>query len=155
MSSRLFQEIREKRGLCYTIFAQAGAYADSGLMTIYAGTSGEEVTELAELTIDELRRAADGMSAAEVDRARAQIKAGLLMGLESPSNRAERLARMTAIWNRVPDIAETISRIDAVTPEDVRALGRNMASSGAGALALYGQVESAPALSDLTGRLAA
>ena len=155
MSSRLFQEIREKRGLCYTIFAQAGAYADSGLMTIYAGTSGEEVTELAELTIDELRRAADGMTAAEVDRARAQIKAGLLMGLESPSNRAERLARMTAIWNRVPDIAETISRIEAVTPDDVRTLGRNMASSGAGALALYGQVEAAPALSDLTGRLAA
>ncbi|MDJ1006977.1 MAG: pitrilysin family protein [Paracoccaceae bacterium] len=155
MSSRLFQEVREKRGLCYTIFAQAGAYADSGLLTIYAGTSGEEIGELAELTIDELRRAADEMSAGEVERARAQIKAGLLMGLESPSNRAERLARMVAIWGRVPEIAETIERIDAVSRDDVRKLAAAMAAGGKGALALYGQVDGAPELASLAGRLAA
>ncbi len=91
MSSRLFQEVRENRGLCYTIFAQAGAYEDTGLTTIYAGTSAEQIAELANLTMDEMKRAADDMTAAEVARARAQMKAGLLMGLESPSNRAERL----------------------------------------------------------------
>ncbi|MEM9708080.1 MAG: pitrilysin family protein [Pseudomonadota bacterium] len=155
MSSRLFQEIREKRGLCYTIYAQAGAYADSGLMTIYAGTSGEEVRDLAELTVDELRRAGDGMSPEEVERARAQIKAGLLMGLESPSNRAERLARMVAIWDRVPPISETIEKIEAVTGEDIRALGARVASGAGGAMALYGQVGQAPALPELAARLAA
>jgi predicted Zn-dependent peptidase len=155
MSSRLFQEVREKRGLCYTIFAQAGAYADSGLMTIYAGTSGEEVSALAELTIDELRRSAGGMSPEEIERARAQIRAGLLMGLERPSNRAERLARMIAIWGRVPDVSETLARIEAVTPDDVRALAERMAGGGNAALALYGKVDTAPALAALTGRLAA
>ena len=154
MSSRLFQEIREKRGLCYTIFAQAGAYADSGLMTIYAGTSGEEVAELTELTCDELARAAEGLKPDEVERARAQIKAGLLMGLESPSNRAERLARMVAIWDRVPEVTETIERIDAVTEADVKALATGIAESQ-GALALYGQVAAAPELQALQRRLAA
>lgn len=155
MSSRLFQELREKRGLCYTIFAQAGAYADSGLLTIYAGTGGEDVADLATLTIDELRRAAEGMSPAEVERARAQIKAGLLMGLESPSNRAERLARMTAIWGKVPPLTETIGRIDAVTTDDVRTLAGSMARRGQVAMALYGQIADAPTLAALSGRLAA
>ncbi|HSG35927.1 MAG TPA: pitrilysin family protein, partial [Paracoccaceae bacterium] len=115
MSSRLFQEIRENRGLCYSIFAQTGAYDDTGLTTIYAGTSGEQIEELALITIDEMRRAADDMTEAEVARARAQMKAGLLMGLESPSSRAERLARMLQIWNRIPSMEETLEKIDAVT----------------------------------------
>ena len=84
MSSRLFQEIRENRGLCYTIFAQAGAHADTGMTTTYAGTSADQLPELAGITIDEMKRAATDMSPAEVARARAQMKAGLLMGLESP-----------------------------------------------------------------------
>lgn len=84
MSSRLFQELRERRGLCYTIYAQSGAYSDTGLTTIYAGTSGDQVAELAEVTIDEMKRAASEMTLVEVDRARAQIKAGLLMGLKAP-----------------------------------------------------------------------
>ncbi|NNF92571.1 MAG: insulinase family protein, partial [Boseongicola sp.] len=155
MSSRLFQEAREKRGLCYTIFAQTGAYSDSGLMTIYAGTSGEEIGELANLTIDEVKRAAHDMSAAEVARARTQMKAGLLMGLESPSSRAERMARQLAIWDRVPSLEETVERIDRVTTGDVRDLAGQMAARGAAALALYGPVSGAPGLSDLTGRLAA
>ncbi len=155
MSSRLFQEARERRGLCYTIFAQTGAYADSGLTTIYAGTSGEEVGELAELTMDELKRAADDMSEAEVARARAQMKAGLLMGLESPSSRAERLARLLAIWDRVPELQETIDHIDAVGTRDVRAFAAGLADAGSAALALYGPVAGAPHLGDLTERLAA
>ncbi len=155
MSSRLFQEIRERRGLCYTIFAQNGAYADTGMMTIYAGTSGDEVAELSHLTIDEMKRAASDMSAAEIDRARAQMKAGLLMGLESPSSRAERMARMLQIWGTVPPIEETVAKIDAVTAEDVRALAEWQAAQAPAALALYGPLHSAPALSELQARRAA
>ena len=155
MSSRLFQEVREKRGLCYTIFAQTGAYADTGLTTIYAGTSGDQIGELAEITIDELKRAAEDMSQAEVDRARAQMKAGLLMGLESPSSRAERLARMVAIWGRVPDLAETIGKIDSVGVQDVRGLGATLVAGPTPTLALYGPVSQAPTLAGLRERLAA
>ncbi len=155
MSSRLFQEIRENRGLCYTIFAQAGAYADTGMMTIYAGTSGEQLPELASITIDEMKRAASDMSPAEVARARAQMKAGLLMGLESPSNRAERLARLVQIWDRVPPLSESIEKIDAVTTGDVRDLAQRMAETAPAALALYGPVEAAPGLETLKERRAA
>ncbi|WP_293577228.1 pitrilysin family protein [Phaeobacter sp.] len=155
MSSRLFQEVREKRGLCYTIFAQTGAYADTGALTLYAGTSGAQLQELAQITIDEMKRAAEDMSDAEVDRARAQMKAGMLMGLESPTNRAERLARLVQIWDRVPPLEDTVARIDAVTTADVRAMAETMAHQAPMALALYGPVGSAAGLDALKERRAA
>ncbi|MGX9350848.1 M16 family metallopeptidase [Shimia sp. W99] len=155
MSSRLFQEIREKRGLCYSIFAQTGAYADTGMTTIYAGTSGGQIAELAQITIDELKRAAEDMSPVEIARARTQMKAGLLMGLESPSSRAERLARMLAIWDRIPALSETVERIDAVTDEDVRRIAEHMAVAARPAMALYGPVSGAPDLDALQQRRAA
>jgi predicted Zn-dependent peptidase len=152
MSSRLFQEIRENRGLCYSIFAQAGAYADTGMTTIYAGTSAEQLPQLAEITIDEMKRAADDLSPAEIARARAQMKAGLLMGLESSSNRAERLARLVQIWDRVPPLEETVALIDAVTTGDVREFAERMASAAPAALALYGPIDGAPSLAQLQER---
>ena len=155
MSSRLFQEVRESRGLCYSIFAQTSAYADTGTTTIYAGTSANQVGELAKITIDELKRAAEAMSAEEVARARAQMKAGMLMGLESPSNRAERLARLVQIWGKVSPLEETVARIDAVSTEDVRAFAESMAVQAPVALALYGPVSSALTLADLQERRAA
>lgn len=156
MSSRLFQEIREHRGLCYTIFAQAGAYSETGLMTIYAGTSGEQIGELAGLTVDELRRAADDMSQAELDRARAQMKAGLLMGLESPSSRAERMARMVGVWNRVPELVEIVEKIDAVSVDDLRTFGAELTTRAKPALALYGPLNgTTPDLDQISRRLAA
>ncbi len=153
MSSRLFQEAREKRGLCYSIFAQAGAFEETGLITLYAGTSAEQVSELAGVVVDELKRAGDDMREAEVARARAQMKSGLLMGLESASNRAERLARLVAIWNRVPPLAETIDKIDAVTTDKVRAFAGALAGQGRAALALYGPENDAPSLARLSARL--
>lgn len=155
MSSRLFQEIRERRGLCYTIFAQVGSYDDTGMLTIYAGTGADDLGELTHLTIDELRRATDGLTAAELNRARAQMKAGMLMGLESPSARAERLARLVAIWDRVPTLEETIERVDAVTLDGLRDLAGGIASAGKSAMALYGPVDQAPSLAHMTERLAA
>ena len=154
MSSRLFQKIREERGLCYSIFAQAGSYEDTGMLTIYAGTSAEEIGELTALTIDELKRAAEDMTEAEVARARAQLKAGLLMGLESPSSRAERLSRLLSIWGRVPDVAEAIARIEAVTTADVRRYAGALIAQPS-ALALYGPVADAPDLVTVREKLAA
>ncbi|MBZ4689056.1 MAG: Processing peptidase [Cereibacter sp.] len=154
MSSRLFQKIREERGLCYSIFAQSGAYEDTGQITIYAGTSAEEIGDLTQLTIDELKRATGDMSEAEVNRARAQLKAGLLMGLESPSSRAERLARLLAIWGRVPDVDEAVAKIDAVTTTGVRAYAEVMAQART-ALALYGPVAAAPGIEAIREGLAA
>ena len=153
MSSRLFQKVREERGLCYSIFAQSGAYEDTGQITIYAGTSADEIGELTQITMDELKRAADDMSEAEVARARVQIKAGMLMGLESPSSRAERIARLLAIYGRVPDLDEAIARIDAVTMADVRRYAGDLASADT-ALALYGPVSKAPGLEEIRKRLA-
>ncbi|WP_435167984.1 M16 family metallopeptidase [Falsirhodobacter sp. 1013] len=154
MSSRLFQKIREERGLCYTIFAQAGAYEDTGQMTIYSGTSAADLGDLTGLTIDELKRAADDMTEAEVNRARAQMKAGMLMGLESPSSRCERIARLLAIWGHVPAVEDAVERIDAVSTADVRDYGARLLTSPS-ALALYGQVGKAPDLDAIRQRLAA
>ncbi|MFE3835559.1 M16 family metallopeptidase [Pseudogemmobacter sonorensis] len=143
MSSRLFQKIREERGLCYSIYAQSAAYDDTGHVTIYAGTSGDEIADLTELTVAELRRAAEDMSEAEVARAKAQLTAGMMMGLESPSSRAERNARLLSVWDRVPDLDEAVARIQAVDLAGVRDWGR-AALSGNVALAVYGPVDAAP-----------
>src|SRR5690606_2729128 len=155
MSSRLFQKIREEHGLCYTIFAQAGFHDDTGMMTIYAGTGGDDVADLARLTIDEIKRAAEDMSETEIARAKAQLRAGLLMGLESPSAQAERIARVLAIWGRVADPAEVAERVAAVTLNDVRDHALRLIARARPALALYGPVSSAPAREELADRLAA
>jgi predicted Zn-dependent peptidase len=83
------------------------------------------------------------------------MKAGMLMGLESPSNRAERLARMLSIWGRVPGVEETVAKIDAVTVADVRTFAEKMAGQTGTALALYGPASAAPTLDSLRERLAA
>ena len=154
MSSRLFQKLREEAGLCYSVFAQASHYEDAGMLTIYAGTGAGEIAELARLTVSELRRAAEDMTEAEIARARAQLRAGVLMGLESPSARAERMARMLQIWGRVPGVEETVSRIDEVDLAAARAYGEALLTSPA-ALALYGPIDGAPPLARLSEALAA
>ncbi|MDC0109925.1 insulinase family protein [Amylibacter sp.] len=152
MSSRLFQEIREKRGLCYSIYASAGAFADSGMMTIYSGTSSNDISGLANITIDEIKRSASDMTDEEVARSRSQMKAGMLMGLEGASARCERLARTILIFNRVPDLDEIISKIDAVNAEHVKEFAQNLCNSSV-AYALYGPVKNAPDVSELEKRL--
>ena len=152
MSSRLFQEIREKRGLCYSIYASAGAFADSGMMTIYSGTSSNDISGLANITIDEIKRSASDMTDEEVARSRSQMKAGMLMGLEGASARCERLARTILIFNRVPDLDEIVSKIDAVNAEHVKEFAQNLCNSSV-AYALYGPVKNAPDVSELEKRL--
>jgi predicted Zn-dependent peptidase len=95
-----------------------------------------------------------GMSSRLFQKIRAQIKAGMLMGLESPSSRAERIARLLAIYGRVPDVSESVAKIDAVTTSDVRRYGEGLCSVD-NALALYGPVAAAPSLEEIRQRLAA
>ncbi|MEO1688315.1 MAG: pitrilysin family protein, partial [Pseudomonadota bacterium] len=155
MSSRLFQEAREVRGLCYSIFAQASAHEDTGLLTVYAGTGADEIKGLAELVADEIARAASAATEEETARARAQLRAGLMMGLESPFGRCERLARQLLIWGRAAPAEETSARIEAVDAASARAAGQRMAGGGRLAQALYGPVATAPTPDALLARLAA
>jgi predicted Zn-dependent peptidase len=83
MSSRLFQEVREIRGLCYSIYAFHAPYSDTGMFGLYAGTDAEDVPELMRVVVGEIASAAETISEAEIARAKAQMKAGLLMALES------------------------------------------------------------------------
>jgi predicted Zn-dependent peptidase len=154
MSSRLFQEARERRGLCYTISAQCAFWTDTGLLTVYAGTGAEEIAGLVDLTADEIARAARDLTEAEVTRARAQTRAGLLMGLEGPSARAERLASQVSVFGRAVPVAETLARLDAVGVAEAREAAAGFAGS-APALALYGPVSAARDVSSLADRLAA
>ncbi len=114
MSSRLFQEIREKRGLVYAIHSFVHAYRDCGLFGIYAGTGEAEVKELVPVLCEEVVRLNEGLSAEELGRAKAQMKAGLLMSLENTSMRCEQLAQYLIIHGTPFDPAELVARIDAV-----------------------------------------
>ena len=140
MSSRLFQEVREKRGLCYSIYAFTMAFSDTGLFAISAATGESDLPDLMELTIAEILRAGDGVSEREVDRARAQLKASILMSHESPSSRAGQLARQLLMLGRVVPGAEIIERIEAVTPDEVCRFIADMVRRQQPALAAVGPI---------------
>jgi predicted Zn-dependent peptidase len=114
MSSRLFQEIREKRGLVYTIHSFAHSYRDGGLFGIYAGTGETEAAELVPVLCDETLRLSDGFTDAELGRAKAQMKAGLLMSLESTGARCEQMAQYMLIHGTPFDPPDMVQRIEAV-----------------------------------------
>jgi predicted Zn-dependent peptidase len=127
ISSRLFQEVRERRGLCYSVYSNYWALADTGLFGIHAATGMPMMEELIKVVAAEFRRAATKTpSEAEVARAKAQIKAGMLMGLESSSARAEYMARQVLLFNRLIGTKEIVERIEAVTPEAVRTLAARL-----------------------------
>ena len=154
MSSRLFQEVREKRGLAYSVFTFAASYVDGGLFGVYAGSGGEEGRELLEVVCDELRKACDGIREDEVARARAQLKSGLLMALESCYSRCEQLARQTLIYGRVKSVAETVAAVDAVDAAAVEACMWRLLNGAAPTFAALGPVAELPALETLAARLA-
>ena len=154
MSSRLFQEIREKRGLVYSIYAFNAPYADGGLFGIYAGTGEEEVEELVPVTLEELRKVQSEVTEAELARARSQVKASVLMSLESTGSRCEQLARQMQIYGRIIPTQETIAKIEGVTVAAVqRAAARQFRA--APTLAALGPVSRLPGFDTVTGALAA
>jgi predicted Zn-dependent peptidase len=158
MSSRLFQEVREQRGLCYSIYAFHAPYTDTGMFGLYAGTDATDVMELMRVVVGEINAAAESLNEAEVARAKAQMKAGLLMALESSSARAEQLARQMFAWGRPIPLDELVARIEAVTAESARAAGRALIARGRPAVAALGPgpgLESAAIIADSLHRRAA
>jgi predicted Zn-dependent peptidase len=154
MSSRLFQEVREKRGLVYSVYSFTAPFNDSGLFGIYAGTGESEAEELVPVTLEELRKVQEQISDAELARARAQAKAGLLMSLESTGSRCEQLARQIQVFGRVVPVAETVAKINAVDKAAVqRAAARHFRA--APTLAVLGPSRRVPKVADLAERLAA
>ena len=129
MSSRLFQEIREKRGLVYSIYSFFSPFVDTGTFGVYAGTGEKEVAELIPVLCDEICKVMNGITEDEMKRARAQMRAGLLMGLESTQTRAEQIARHTTLFDRVIPIEELRARIDEVDADAVRRAARRVFAS--------------------------
>ncbi|CDP51612.1 M16 family metallopeptidase [Paradevosia shaoguanensis] len=144
MSSRLFQEVREKRGLCYSVYAFHWAFEDSGVFGIAAATGEDEVTELVPVVLDELRRATETITEDEVIRVRNQIRAGLLMSLESPSARAGQLARQQILWGRTIPLQETVDRINRITAERVKHVASQIFATNEVSLAGIGPVAKLP-----------
>ncbi len=154
MSSRLFQEIREKRGLVYSIYSFTAPANDGGLFGIYAGTGESEAAELMPVTLEELAKVQMGVTAAELNRARAQLKAGLLMSLESTGSRCEQLARQWQVFGRVIPAAETVARIEAVTEAEITKVAAKMFRQKP-TIATLGPIGQVPKLNDIIDRLAA
>ena len=154
MSSRLFQEIREKRGLVYSIYSYTQPFADSGLFAIYAGTGEAEAAELVPVTLEELVRVQRDVTEDELARAKAQLRASLLMSLESTGSRCEQLARQWQVHGRLIPTEETKAKIAAVTVADIEAVAARI-FRGRPTLAALGPAGKVPGLSDIVDRLAA
>lgn len=138
MSSRLFQEAREKRGLCYAIHAFHMPYSDTGLFALYAGTDEADASELMRVVIDQLAIATETLNDTEVARAKAQMKAGLLMALESSEARLGQIARQMLAYGRPIPLDEIVAKVDAVTVTSARAAGRALIGRGRPAIAALG-----------------
>lgn len=154
MSSRLFLEIREKRGLVYSIYSFASPFRDGGLFQIYAGTGEKEAAELMPVTIEALRAVQHDVTEEELARAKAQLRASLLMSLESTGSRCEQLARQLQVFGRVIPVEETKAKIAAVTVEQVQEAAARMFRA-APTLATMGPAEHVPAIGTIMERLAA
>lgn len=153
MSSRLFQEVREKRGLCYSIYAFHFAFADSGLFGVAAATGGDELGDLVPVILDELRKATEDITEEEVVRVRNQIRAGLLMSLESPSARAGQLARQQILWGRPIPLEETVERINRIDAERVKHVAAQLFADAKPAIAGIGPVANLPDHAEIASRL--
>ena len=138
MSSRLFQEVREIRGLCYTIQAFHMPYSDTGLFGLYAGTDEADAPELMRVVIDQIESATETLNDAEIARAKAQMKAGLLMTLESSEARLGQIARQMLAYGRPVPLEEIVAKVEAVTVESARAAGRALIARGRPAIAALG-----------------
>ena len=152
MSSRLFQEVREKRGLVYSIYSFLSSYSDGGLLGIYAGTGEDEVAELIPVVCDEMVKLRDGIEAAELKRAQTQLKASILMGRESSGARAEQLAQQMLAFGRPIPTEEIVGKIEAVTLDDLSRLARRLVASPP-TLAALGPVSGVEDLDRLKSRL--
>ena len=143
MSSRLFQEIREKRGLAYSIYSYSSSYKDTGQFAIYAGTDPDQAHDLLSVIYDELITFVHRLTTQELERAKAQLMAGLMMGLESTTNRCEQAARQTLIYGAPISPSVIMEKIQAITMDRLTALSSSLIKTPS-ALTILGAVESPP-----------
>ena len=154
MSSRLFQQVREKRGLVYSIYSFYDTFHDDGLFGIYAGTGPEHLKELMPVVLDELKGVMDKVTPEELARAKAQIKAGVLMSRESTLTRADQQARHVINFGRPFDVARLVASIDEVTSADVVSLAQTIFQT-APTLALIGPTDGMMDPAQISKRLSA
>lgn len=153
MSSRLFQEVREIRGLCYSVYAFHWGFSDTGVFGIHAATGAEDMSELVPVIVDELRKAADHIGQDEIDRARAQIRAQLMMGQESPAARAGQIARQMMLYGRPISNDELMERLSGITTERLTDLAGRLFFDTTPTLSAIGPLEKLAPLSDITSAL--
>ncbi len=152
MSSRLFQEIREKRGLAYSVYSSTQSFSDCGIFSIYMGTGRADVPKLIPVLCEEIKKVHDGVTQDEVKRARAQIKSGLLMSLESPSSRCGQRARQIMIYGRPLSTDEIIAKVEAVDAGGITRTAARIFSS-APTMAALGELKTLESLDAIRARL--
>jgi len=152
MSSRLFQEIREKRGLAYSVFSTTQSFSDAGVFSIYIGTGQDDVAKLVPVLRDEIKKVVENVREDEVKRARAQIKAGLLMSLESPGSRCAQSARQIMVYGRPLTTAEIIAKVEGVNAAGITRVAQRI-FAGPTTLAALGDKKSLDGLSALRAPL--
>ncbi len=141
MSSRLFQNVREKRGLAYAVFSGLSAYRDAGSFTIYAGCSNEAVGEVIDLVVEELRGLRhETVPVAELQRAKDHLKGSLMLSLENTASRMSHLARQEIYFDRQFGLDETLQGIERVTTDDVRRVAADLFRNGSLAATVLGNV---------------
>ena len=150
MSSRLFQEVREFRGLCYSVYAFHWGFSDTGIFGVHAATGGENLPELMPVIIDELRKSSEGIHQAEIDRARAQIRAQLLMGQESPAARAGQIARQMMLYGRPISNTELMERLEGITTERLTDLAGRLFFNTVPTLSAIGPVDELASMDEIS-----
>ncbi|MDO3434482.1 pitrilysin family protein [Rhizobium sp. CBN3] len=153
MSSRLFQEVREFRGLCYSVYAFHWGFSDTGIFGIHAATGGENLPELVPVIIDELHKSANEIQQKEIERARAQIRAQLLMGQESPAARAGQIARQMMLYGRPISNPEMMERLEGITIERLTDLAGRLFYDTVPTLSAIGPLEQLAPMEDIIASL--
>jgi predicted Zn-dependent peptidase len=145
MSSRLFQEIRERRGKAYTVYSFVSSFRDSGYVGVYVGTSGSWVREVVEVIRDEFTRVVhEGLQAAELERAKNQLKGSMLLGLETSDSRMSRIAKNEIYFGRDVPVAEVAASVDAVSHDDITRVASRLFRPGTFALTVLGDTGGEP-----------
>ncbi|MFA7413267.1 MAG: pitrilysin family protein [Rhizobium sp.] len=153
MSSRLFQEVREFRGLCYSVYAFHWGFSDTGIFGIHAATGGENLPELVPVIIEELRKASQTIDQQEIERSRAQIRAQLLMGQESPAARAGQIARQMMLYGRPISNQEMMERLEGITVERLTDLAGRLFFDTVPTLSAIGPLEHLAPMDEISGAL--
>src|SRR5690606_31581147 len=139
MSSRLFQHIREDRGLAYAVWSSLLSYSDAGTLSIYAGCAADKVREVIDLTLAELKLlCAESVEGAELQRAKDHLKGSLMLSLESTSSRMSQLARQELAFGRQFTLDEILGAIDDVTADDIQRVSLDLFAEGAAVATIVG-----------------